>query len=260
MPKMDMAILNSVKTASAGSFADKIKSIDIDKLVPHCSNFYPVSDIELLAEDIERQGLKSNLVVRDNGDGTYTIISGHRRFGAIKLLIKEKRLSTKFVPCYVNPPKNADDEMLDLIMLNATTRVIDDAEMLMQYERLRDIFAAKKANGEKFGRVREKIAEVMGVSAAQVGKIEKIVKNEDVKKSVIDGSASIYSANIAVNEAKNPDHENCATNSTNAEVRGGNQKRATNSTNAEVRDGNQKRATNSTNCPHCGGELKGLLS
>jgi ParB family chromosome partitioning protein len=204
MPKREFAatITNSMKTAVSGSFADNIKMIDIGKLVPHRENFYSLSDVELLADDIERQGLKENLVVRENEDGFYTVISGHRRRQALILLINEKRLSTRLVPCYINPAKSEDEELQDLIMLNASTRIISDSEMLEQYERLKVIFEKKKANGENI-RMRDKIAEVLKVSNGQVAKIENVVKNAapEVKKAVADGDMSLSKANEVT---KNP--------------------------------------------------------
>jgi ParB family chromosome partitioning protein len=198
MPKreFDLTITSSMKTVNSGSFADNIKMIDIGKLSPHKENFYSMTDIELLAEDIERQGLKENLVVRDGGDGYYTVISGHRRRQAIILLINEKRRSSRLVPCYINPIKSEEDELQDLIMLNATTRIIDDSQMLEQYERLKNIFEKKKASGENI-RMRDKIAEVLKVSTGQVAKMENVAKNAspEVKKAVADGNMSLSKAN-----------------------------------------------------------------
>jgi ParB family chromosome partitioning protein len=205
MPKkkreFDSTITSSIKTVSSGSFADNIKMIDIGKLTPHKENFYTMSNIELLADDIERQGLKENLVVRDNGDGCYTVISGHRRRQALILLIDEKRHSSRLVPCYINPEKNPDDELQDLIMLNATTRIIDDSELLEQYERLKDIFEHKKSNGENI-RMRERIAEVLNVSTGKVAMIETVVKNPKEKEAVKSGETSIYKANAELKKEK----------------------------------------------------------
>jgi ParB family chromosome partitioning protein len=200
--KFDYTITNSMKTAVSGSFADNIKMIDIDKLIPHKENFYSLSEVELLADDIERQGLKENLVVRENEDGSYTVISGHRRRWALTMLINENRLSTRLVPCYINPAKSEDDELLDLIMLNASTRVISDGDMLEQYERLKIIFEKKKAGGENI-RIRDKIAEVLKVSNGQVAKIENVIKNAspEIKKAVADCSMSLSKANEVT---KNP--------------------------------------------------------
>jgi len=197
----DPAIANSMKSAAADSFADNIKMIDIEKLVPHKDNFYSMADIELLADDIERQGLKNNLVVRDGGDGYYTVISGHRRRQALIMLINDGRVKSRFVPCYINPAKTADEEMQDLIMLNATSRVISDGEMIKQYELLKRILETKKANGKNV-RIREKIAEILGVSNGKISMIESIVKNSELKEAVESGETSIFKASAELKKEK----------------------------------------------------------
>jgi ParB family chromosome partitioning protein len=186
-----------MKSVAANSFTDNIKMLSHHLIKPHNNNFYSMSEIELLAEDIERQGLKSNLVVReDNNNGTYIIISGHRRHKALELLIEQGRAASHLIPCYINPAKSEDDELHDLIMLNATSRVISDSEMIEQYEKLKSIFEKKKASGENI-RMRDTIAEVLGVSTGQVSKIENVVKNAvpEVKKAVKDGKMSLHTAN-----------------------------------------------------------------
>jgi len=206
--KLDPSILGSMNAAVSGSFADNIKMIDIDKIKPHEENFYSMQDIELLAEDIERQGLKENLVVRAEDD-FFIVISGHRRREAVKQLIEQGRRSSRFVPCYINPVKSADEELQDLIMLNATTRVISDAETIQQYEKLKPIYEAKKANGEKFGRIREKIAEALGVSNGQAAKLENVSKNAipEVRKAVEDGEMSINTADKLAKLSENEQSE-----------------------------------------------------
>jgi len=226
---LDTSIVGDFKTVASGSFADNIKMLDIAKLVPHKENFYSMSDIELLADDIEQQGLKHNLVVRDNGDGFYIVISGHRRRLAIQELINNGRQSSRLVPCYINPAKSSEDELQDLIMLNATTRKISDAEMLEQFEKLKDIFGAKKANGENI-RMREKIAEVMKVSTGQVSKMENVAKNAapEVKKAVANGEMSLSTADKVTTEAKKAD---------------------------AAKKGSESKPKAQKICPHCGEEI-----
>ena len=44
--------------------------IDIDNIEPNRNNFYEISEIESLADDIERQGLMNALVVSED-DGSF---------------------------------------------------------------------------------------------------------------------------------------------------------------------------------------------
>ena len=196
---IDTSIATDIKSAASDSFKDNIKMIEIGKIKESMDNFYSLSDIEILAEDIERQGLKHNLVVVEdsNEPDTYFIKSGHRRFTAIKLLVREGKYSSKYVPCLVDGSKTKDENILDLIMLNATTRVMTDAELYKQYEVLKETLERLKADGMKVkGRLRDKVAEALNVSPAQVGKIENIKHNavDEVKEAVKNGDMTIATA------------------------------------------------------------------
>ena len=206
---IDTSIATDIKSAASDSFKDNIKMIEIGKIKESMDNFYSLSDIEILAEDIERQGLKHNLVVVEDADepDTYFIKSGHRRFNAIKQLIRENKYSSKYVPCLVDGSKTKDENILDLIMLNATTRVMTDSELYKQYEVLKETLERLKADGMKVkGRLRDKVAEALNVSPAQVGKIENIKHNavDEVKEAVKNGDMTIATADSI---AKLPEEE-----------------------------------------------------
>ena len=206
---IDNSIATDIKSAASDSFKDNIKMIEIGKIKESMDNFYSLSDIEILAEDIERQGLKHNLVVVEDSDepDTYFIKSGHRRFTAIKQLVREGKYSSKYVPCLVDGSKTKDENILDLIMLNATTRVMTDSELYKQYEVLKETLERLKADGMKVkGRLRDKVAEALNVSPAQVGKIENIKHNavDEVKEAVKNGDMTIATADSI---AKLPEEE-----------------------------------------------------
>ncbi len=197
--QLDASIVTDMRAVVTDSFKESILMIEVGKIKPSLDNFYSLDEIEMLADDIERQGLKHNLVVTEDAEtpGTYFIKSGHRRFTAIQLLISESRYTSNFVPCLVDGTKTQSETMLDLIMLNATTRVMTDAELYKQYEVLRDTLEQLKKEGKKLkGRLREKVAAFLNVSPAQVGKIENIRHNavEEVQSAVESGELSIATA------------------------------------------------------------------
>ena len=61
--QLDSAIVADIQTVNADSYIDSLKMIDIDLIEPNKNNFYEMSEIEALADDIERQGLMTALVV-----------------------------------------------------------------------------------------------------------------------------------------------------------------------------------------------------
>lgn len=194
----DTAILKDIKSVAGDSFADNIKMLPVDQLHDNPENFYDLSDLDTLAEDIDRQGLKTPLYVVPDDDNGYTVISGHRRKAAVQELIANGKYGTDKLPCYIGVKKNEAETMLDLIMLNATSRVISDSETVKQCEKLEEVFKQLEANGKKVqGRMRDKIAAALNVSPAQVGKVENIRHNaiDEVKAAVNEGKMSISTAN-----------------------------------------------------------------
>ena len=206
---IDTSIAADIKSAASDSFKDSIRMIELEKIKPSMDNFYSLSDIEILADDIERQGLKHNIVVVEDSEnrGTYFIKSGHRRFAAIQRLVNENRYNSKYIPCFVDGIKSKSETVLDLIMLNATTRVMTDSELFKQYEILKYTLENLKHEGVKIkGRLREKVAEMLNVSPAQVGKIENIKHNAvpEIIEAVESGDMTIATADSI---AKLPEQE-----------------------------------------------------
>lgn len=194
----DTAILKDIKSVAGDSFADNIKMLPVDQLHDNPENFYDLSDLDTLVEDIDRQGLKTPLYVVPDDDNGYTVISGHRRKAAIQQLIDNGKYGTDKLPCYIGVKKGEAETMLDLIMLNATSRVISDSETVKQCEKLEEVFKQLEADGKKVqGRMRDKIAAALNVSPAQVGKVENIRHNaiDEVKAAVNEGKMSISTAN-----------------------------------------------------------------
>ena len=98
------------------------RDIPFNKLMLSQSNVRHVKagvSIEELAEDIARRTLLSSITVRpvldDSGaeTGMYTIPAGGRRFRALELLVKQKRMNkTALVPCIVRTDGLAEEDSL----------------------------------------------------------------------------------------------------------------------------------------------------
>lgn len=195
--QLDSAIAADIQTVNADSYIDSLKMIDIENIEPNRNNFYENSEIEALADDIERQGLMTALVVSEH-NGKYELISGHRRLAAIKSLIADGRRRSGKVPCFIKGAKPNTETELDLIMLNATQRKYSDADTMREYDELTRIFKELEAEGKTIkGRIRDRIAEALNVSPAQVGKLDNIKHNAipDVEQAVKAGDMSISTAN-----------------------------------------------------------------
>ncbi len=149
------------------------KELDITSLVPSSKNFYGIREIEDLAVSIKENGLMHNLVVRKKDNGTYEIISGERRYHALKSLNYEK------VPCQVKENLSDLDAEIMLIQANAEQRELLPSEKMEGIKRLKAIYEQKKANGEQLpkGKTRDLIGTDMKLSGVQVGRYQKVDKD-----------------------------------------------------------------------------------
>ena len=114
------------------------RDIPFDKLVLSQANVRRIKagiSVEELAEDIARRGLLQSLSVRpvlaDDGSetGKFEIPAGGRRFQALSLLVKQKRLAkTTPIPCIVRDAKStilAEDDSLAENMRRAALHPLD---------------------------------------------------------------------------------------------------------------------------------------
>lgn len=89
--------------------------IDIEDIKTNSLNAMPIVQIEELSEAISRDGLYSPLEVYPNGDGTYTLIGGERRYTALRSLYDAGRLENPEVQCSVREkPTNEYEELLQM--------------------------------------------------------------------------------------------------------------------------------------------------
>ena len=177
---------------------DSIQMIDIDDLHESEDNFFVVERIEEFAYTILGQGgVKDNLIVRPLPNGGYEIISGHRRTAAVRYLLEHGETISRYLPCLVQEYEDEDSKMLDLILMNVSSRQLSDNELWNSYNTLKTILERKKERGERFGRLRETIGKYLGISPAQVGKLQNIERNatDEIKEAVGNGTLSISTAN-----------------------------------------------------------------
>ncbi len=194
---MAKTMLSNLAAIAANTMTDNIKMIDIAELHESADNFFVVERVEEFAETILGQGgVKDNLIVRPLESGGYEIISGHRRRAAVQYLLDQGENVSRYLPCLVQEYADDSDRLLDIVLMNVSARQISDAEMWKSYEIVDKILKDKKSAGEKFGRVREKLAEILGVSPAQVGKMQNVDKNAipAVKEALESGDLSISTA------------------------------------------------------------------
>lgn len=160
---------------------EQIEYIDIGLIDPDPRNFYKLSNLDDLVQNIELLGLQQPLLVRTHPEKPERVIvvSGHRRRAALLQLVKEGHDKFKQVKCIrqLNPGSEAMQE-LSLIYANSATRTLTSGETAKQVERVTELLYLLKEEGVEFsGKMRDHVAEACKISSAKVARINAIKAN-----------------------------------------------------------------------------------
>ncbi len=184
MSKFNMnSLMNDKSKKEIDTNTYKVIYINIKDIHISENNFYKTDDITELKESIELVGLRQHIEVWDN-NGTYEIISGHRRFKALKELCSEGKKEFEKIPCRVVECTETEAE-IQLIFGNSVNRELTDYEKMFQLSRMKELLEKWQNEGEKIpGRKRDIIAEKLNMSKSQVGRLESIENNlsDDLKE------------------------------------------------------------------------------
>lgn len=143
-----------------------VSEIELEALSDHPGNsVYSMDDasIERLAQSIKEQGLTDLPLVRRLDDGTYQMVSGHRRKAAYALLAKDDSAFGR-MPCRIIEGVSDEETLMLLHAANYFTRSLSLTERA----------AATRALGIEVERRREKDASLKGT------------RTEDVKAAIIE--------------------------------------------------------------------------
>lgn len=156
---------------------EQIEYIDIDLLDGDERNFYQLTDIDELADNIQMCGLQQPIRVRTGGGGRFTIVSGHRRRAALAQLVEKGLDQFRRVPCI----RETDDvspalQELRLIFANSSTRKLTSAEIGEQAERVEALLYQLKEDGFEFpeGRMRDVVAAACNTHGSKLARIKVI--------------------------------------------------------------------------------------
>lgn len=189
------AKLNQVKEVTE-KLANTSRSelIETDLIFPAKDNPYNRQDtpeiVSQLATTIEAIGLIHPLTVRKVNDEYYEIISGERRYKAIKTL------GWKKIPCTVYDNLSDDKAQLMLHVANLETREYTPGEKLQFYPATEECIKKLISFGEYTGTLQQGIAEMLKISDRQVRKYKQILENLDEAEheKIIKGDESINTA------------------------------------------------------------------
>lgn len=172
-------VLKDVSASDTGR--EQIEYIPLSQIDEDPNNFYQLTDVPALADNIALCGLQQPIRVRQKEDGRYIIVSGHRRRAALEMLVADGYEKFREAPCIVElDPVSPSLQQLRLIYANANTRKMSPAEISQQAEQVTDLLYQLKAEGYEFpGRMRDHVAQAMSISKSKLARLKVIRENLD---------------------------------------------------------------------------------
>jgi ParB-like chromosome segregation protein Spo0J len=195
-----------------GQTQDNRKKIHYKNLVPNENNFFSMTDIEALADNIEAIGLTHDPAVKPDGNGRYTIVSGERRCRAIRLLVEERgRTDMEMIRCVIIPEdENPLITKMKLITLNTSARELTSQDKLEAVSEYRELIAKLREEGiEIKGNTSEVIAQNMDMGVTQVKKYMSIgdKASEETREALKQGDITVEKAYELTQEEQVPEAE-----------------------------------------------------
>ena len=147
------ALIDTSHVDTNGS--SSISEIELAKIVANPDQprrSFDEEAMQELADSIREHGVISPITLRDNGDGTYMIIAGERRFRASKLADLER------IPAYIRTAK--DEQVMEWALIeNIQREDLDAIEIALAYQRLMDDYnLTQERMAERVGKKRATVA------------------------------------------------------------------------------------------------------
>ena len=177
---MAFDLAKALKNVSdSGTDQEQLVSIPLDLIDEDPNNFYQLSDIPTLADNITLCGLQQPIRVRQKEDGRYIIVSGHRRRAALEMLVADGYEKFRQASCIVEQDVVSPAlQQLRLIYANANTRKMTSAEISEQAQQVEKLLYQLKEEGYDFpGRMRDHVAEAVGQSKSKLARLKMIREN-----------------------------------------------------------------------------------
>lgn len=213
-----MSILDNISSAFAdlnevaeqNTLISHPENIASNLLLDNPDNIFSANDtdeeIAELAKSIESMGLIHRPAVSAQADGTYLILSGHRRIRAMR-----DNLGYETIPCQVYDNLSPDIEALIVYDANFVVRDNMTAEdKLIAYEIYAEKLKSMKGSGEIdnlagfTGSVQKYIAMRLGVSERTIRRLKKLSENltDEEKEKIKSGEMTLADGKQAIEERK----------------------------------------------------------
>ena len=193
---MGFNIMESLKENKLKAAADKMTvaderikteyiNIDDIKPYPRQNEVYGSEDDEAslqkldeLKASIKVDGVWENILVKENPAGGYTMLSGHRRWRACKLLVAEGYTDKQFIPATVVRNSSDIEDHFKFITMNSTIRKKTSYQEMQETAEMEEILNKfQKDNGNLDIPKRKALAEIANKSETKIAKMKAIKNN-----------------------------------------------------------------------------------
>ena len=163
----------------------RLQDIPIDKIYSNDKNFYTLTDIEQLANEIKLCGLMENLtVVKDSCErGEYRLVSGERRWRALTYLVEHGESKFKNVSAKITKFDNQNEEELYLIVANSY-RTKDSSTKMNEVKRMQELLQNAKENGKSINgydmqqeSIRSVMSKLLGMSETKIAELTVVINH-----------------------------------------------------------------------------------
>lgn len=202
---LNNVINGTKKNENEKKVKNETKMIPIHFIYPNPKNHWndiPEEERELREQEMEELkfsikniGLQQNLVVMKTGKDEYMLLTGERRWTAMKELFTEGVKSCEYVPCIIRKTEDVKlpipEEMKEQYLINETNEKVRMKTNRMIMEQIKwenKLYEELRKSGYKFPegmKKREYLADKMGISQSQVQRLTSIQNkgSEKVQKA-----------------------------------------------------------------------------
>lgn len=173
-----------------------VELVDIYDMIPSQDNFYSVAEIMDLVNSIKLVGILQPLLLTESDEeGKFGIKAGHRRREALLYLVEKEGLEKyRYAPTIIKPEQDNVIGKLTIIMANRfrektdwekMQEVIQTEELLTELKGNRNLNKSTREQlkemlgieSEQNLKTRDFVAQILGMSAAQIGRFKAIYNN-----------------------------------------------------------------------------------
>lgn len=199
MPFNILDIMNSVSLEKAGeSKGYEEITLNYKDIIVTKHNKYSMNELEEMATGIEIDGLQQPLVLgRVNGE--WWLVSGHRRYAGINILINAGKTEFEYIKCRYKDMTETEFRIA-LLVGNTFNRKMTDYDLMHQAREWKEVLTQAKKEGlimlDKGENIRKYVASILGESNGKIGTLEAINNNAvpEVKAEFEKGTMGITAA------------------------------------------------------------------